>query len=112
MTALEAKRAADNFNQDLFKRTMEKAAEYLNKKIEEAAYQGNYEFYLKSDDELLITAIGEREVFELFRNIDLQKELKKWFKVDGFLVSFDKGYERAYVKVSWREPYLLRAEES
>ena len=41
MTALEAKRAADNSNQDLFKRTMEKAAEYLNKKIEEAAYQGN-----------------------------------------------------------------------
>lgn len=41
MTALEAKRAADNFNQDLFKRTIEKATEYLDKKIEEAAYQGN-----------------------------------------------------------------------
>lgn len=66
MTALEAKRAADNFNQDLFKRTMEKAAEYLNKKIEEAAYRGSYELYLESNDELLITAIGEREVFELF----------------------------------------------
>jgi Leu/Phe-tRNA-protein transferase len=105
MTALEAKRAADNFNQDLFKRTMEKVTEYLNKKIEEAAYQGNYEFYLKSNDELLITTIGEREVFELFKNIDLQKELKKQFRVDGFLVSFDKGYERAYVIVSWREPY-------
>lgn len=105
MTALEAKRAADNFNQDLFKRTMEKVTEYLNKKIEEAAYQGNYEFYLKLDDELLITTIGEREVFELLKNIDLQKELKKQFRVDGFLVSFDKGYERDYVKVSWREPY-------
>ena len=105
MTALEAKRAADNFNQDLFKRTMEKVTEYLNKKIEEAAYQGNYEFYLKLDDELLITTIGEREVLELCKNIDLQKELKKQFRVDGFLVSFDKGYERDYVKVSWREPY-------
>lgn len=105
MTALEAKRAADNFNQDLFKRTMEKVTEYLNKKIEETAYQGNYEFYLKSDDELLITTIGEREVFELFRNINLQKELKNQFKIGGFLVGFDKGYERAYVKVSWREPY-------
>ena len=105
MTALEAKRAADNFNQDLFKRTMEKVTEYLNKKIEEAAYQGNYEFYLKSNDELLITIIGEREVFELFKNIDLQEELKKQFRVDGFLVSFNKGYERAYVIVSWREPY-------
>ena len=41
MTALEAKRSADNFNQDLFKRTMGKTAEYLNKKIKEAAYQGN-----------------------------------------------------------------------
>ena len=59
MTALEAKRAADNFNQDLFKRTIEKVIEYLNKKIEEAAYQGNYEFYLKSNDELLITTTGE-----------------------------------------------------
>ena len=105
MTALEAKRAADNFNQDLFKRTMEKVTEYLNKKIEEAAYQGNYEFYLKLDDELLITTIGEREVLELCKNIDLQKELKKQFRVDGFLVSFDKGYEIDYVKVSWREPY-------
>lgn len=105
MTALEAKRAADNFNQDLFKRTIEKTTEYLNKKIEEAAYQGNYEFYLKSDDKLLITTIGEREVFELFKNIDLQKELKKQFRVDGFLVGFDEGYERAYVTVSWREPY-------
>lgn len=105
MTALEAKRAADNFNQDLFKRTMEKVTEYLNKKIEEAAYQGNYEFYLKLDDELLITTIGEREVLELCKNIDLQKELKKQFRIDGFLVSFNKGYERDYVKVSWREPY-------
>lgn len=105
MTALEAKRAADNFNQDLFKRTMEKVTEYLNKKIEEAAYQGNYEFYLKLDDELLITTIGEREVLELCKNIDLQKELKKQFRIDGFLVSFNKGYERDYVQVSWREPY-------
>lgn len=105
MTALEAKRVADAFNQDLFRGTMEKATEYLNKKIEEAACQGNYEFYLKQDDELLITTIGEREVFELFRNTDLQKELKKQFRVDGFLISFEKGYERAYVKVSWREPY-------
>lgn len=105
MTALEAKRAADNFNQDLFKRTMEKATEYLNKKIEEAAYRGSYEFYLESDDKLLIKAIGEREVLELFQDIDLQNELKKQFKVDGFLVSFNKGYERTYVKVSWREPY-------
>lgn len=47
MTALEAKRVADAFNQDLFRGTMEKATEYLNKKIEEAACQGNYEFYLK-----------------------------------------------------------------
>ena len=46
MTALEAKRTEDDFNQDLFKRTMEKATEYLNKKIEEAAYRGSYEFYL------------------------------------------------------------------
>lgn len=107
MTALEAKRAADNFNQDLFKRTMEKVTEYLNKKIEEAACQGNYEFYLRSD-ELLITTIGEREVFELFKNIDLQKELKEQFRVDGFLVDFDKGYERDYVKVSWREPFESR----
>lgn len=34
MTALEAKRAADNFNQDLFKRTMEKVTEYLNTKLQ------------------------------------------------------------------------------
>lgn len=105
MTALEAKKAADNFNLDLYKRTLEKTTEYLNKRIEEAAYQGNYEFYLKSDDKLLITTIGEREVFELFKNIDLQKELKEQFRVDGFLVGFDKGYERAYVRISWREPY-------
>lgn len=105
MTALEAKRAADNFNQDLFKRTMEKATEYLNKEIEEAAYRGGYKLYLESDNKLLIMAIGEREAFELFRNIDLQKELEKQFRTDGFLVSFDKGYERNYVKVSWREPY-------
>lgn len=105
MTALEAKRAADNFNLDLYKRTLEKTAEYLNKQIEEAAYRGSYEFYLESDNKLLITAIGEREVLELFQNVDLQKELKKRFRVDGFLVSFDKGYERDYVRVSWREPY-------
>lgn len=105
MTALEAKRAADNFNQDLFKKTMEKAIKYLDKRIEEAAYRGSYEFYIKSDDSNLTVAIGEREVFELFHNIDLQKELKKRFKVDGFSVSFDKGYEKDFVKVSWREPY-------
>ena len=105
MTALEAKKAADNFNLDLYKRTLERATECINKRIEEAAYRGSYEFYLESDNKFLITAIGEREVRELFQNIDLQKELKKQFRVDGFLVSFDKGYERDYVRVSWREPY-------
>ena len=107
MTALEAKRAADKFNQDLFKRTMEKVAEYLNKKIEEVAYQGNYEFYLKSNDELLITAIGEREVFELFRNIDLQKELKKQFKEKGFCIRIENksNIGMAFIQISWREPY-------
>lgn len=105
MTALEAKRAADDFNQDLFKRTLEKATEYLNKRIEEAAYRGSYDFYIKSDNDNLITALGEREAIELFHNSDLQKELKKQFRVDGFLVSFDKGYERDYLRISWREPY-------
>lgn len=105
MTALEAKRAADNFNLDLYKRTIEKATEYLNKQIEEVAYRGSYEFYLESDNKLLITAIGEREVLELFQNIDLQKELKKQFRANGFLVNFDKGYGSAYMKVSWRESH-------
>lgn len=107
MTALEAKRAADAFNQDLFKRTMEKATEYLNKKIEETAYRGSYEFYLESDDKLLITAIGEREVFELFWNIDLQKELKKQFKEKGFCIRIENRSDigMAFIRISWREPY-------
>ena len=107
MTALEAKRVADNFNQDLFKRTMEKTTEYLNKKIEEAAYRGSYEFYLESDDKLLITAIGEREVFELFSNIDLQKELKKQFKEKGFCIRIENrsNIGMAFIQISWREPY-------
>ena len=104
MTALEAKRATDNFNLDLYKRTLEKVTGYTNKRIEEAAYRGSYEFYLKSDDELLITAIGEREVLELFRNVDLREELEKQFKASGFLVSFEKVYEKIYITVSWREP--------
>lgn len=105
MTALEAKKAADNFNQDLFKRTLEKATEYLNWRIEVAACHGSYEFSVKSNDDYLITALGEREAIELFCNSDLQKELKKQFRVDGFLVNFDKGYENDYLKVGWREPY-------
>ena len=107
MIALEAKRAADAFNQDLFKSTMEKATEYLNKKIEEAAYRGSYEFYLESDDKLLIAAIGEREVFELFRNIDLQKELKKQFKEKGFCIRIENksNIGMAFIQISWREPY-------
>lgn len=105
MTALEAKRTADNFNQELFKRTLEKTTKYFNKEIEEAAYQGGYEFCIKSDNNCLITALGQKETIELFHNSDLQKEIKKQFRVDGFLVNFEKGYERDYVRVSWREPY-------
>lgn len=105
MTALEAKRTADNFNQELFKRTLEKTTKYFNKEIEEAACQGSYDFCIKSDSDYLIMALGQRETIELFHNSDLQKEIKKQFRVDGFLVNFEKGYERDYVRVSWREPY-------
>lgn len=98
MTALEAKRAADNFNQDLFRRALEKTTKYFNKQIEENAYQGSYEFYIRSGNDDLIIAVGKREIFELFHNPDLQKELKKQFRTDGFLVNFDKGYEVAYEK--------------
>jgi hypothetical protein len=105
MTALEAKRAADNFNQDLFRRALEKTTKYFNKQIEENAYQGSYEFCIRSDNDDLIIAVGKREIFELFHNPDLQKELKKQFRTDGFLVNFDKGYEQDYVRISWREPY-------
>lgn len=105
MTALEAKRTADNFNQELFRRTFEKTIKYFNKQIEEAACQGSYEFCIKSDNDYLIIALGQKETIELFHNSDLQKEIKKQFRVNGFLVNFEKGYERDYVRVSWREPY-------
>ena len=88
MTALEAKRTADNFNQELFRRALEKTTKYFNKQIEENAYQGSYEFCIRSDNDDLIIAVGKREIFELFHNPDLQKELKKQFRTDGFFFIF------------------------
>lgn len=60
MTALEAKRAADNFNQDLFRRALEKMdkmVEFLKDKGYEVAYEKFDDF--RSDPPY---AVGELEI--------------------------------------------------
>lgn len=107
MTALEAKKAADNFNLDLYKKTLEKITKYINKRIEEAAYRGSYDFIARAIDDDLVTALGVRETRELFKNFDLQKELKRQFKEKGFCIKIENGNNigMAFMQVSWREPY-------
>ena len=106
MTALEAKKAADKFNLDLYNRTLEKVTEYINKRVEEAAYRGNYSFISRAIDEDLAIALEKRELRELFKDSDLQEELKRQFKEKGFCVKIENVYNigTAFMQVSWREP--------
>lgn len=107
MTALEAKKAADNFNLDLYKRTLERAIEYINKRVEEAAYRGNYSFISRAIDKDLSITLGKRELRELFKNPDLQEELSRQLKEKGFCLKIENAYniDTASMQVSWKEPY-------
>lgn len=106
MTALEAKKAADEFNLDLCKTTLEKVTEYINKRVEEAAYRGNYSFISRAIDDDLTIALGKRGMVKLFQNSDLQTELKKQFKEKGFCVKLENvnNIGTAFMEVSWKEP--------
>lgn len=77
MTALEAKRAADKFNLDLYNSVLNKTSKYIESQIERFAPLGDYDFCTRSIDDDLIMALGRREVQELFQNSNLQKEIKK-----------------------------------
>ena len=77
MTALEAKRAADNFNQDLYNSVLNKISKYIESRIERSAPLGNYDFCARSIDDDLIIVLGKREVQELFQNSNLQKKRKR-----------------------------------
>lgn len=84
MTALEAKRAADNFNLDLYNSVLNKISKYVESRIERSAPLGNYDFCARSIDDDLIIVLGKREVQELFQNSNLPKEKKKkWFWQKG-----------------------------
>lgn len=112
MTALEAKRAADNFNQDLYNSVLNKISKYIESRIERSAPLGNYDFCARSIDDDLIIVLGKREVQELFQNSNLQKEIKKQFGEKGFRIRFenDREVNVAFMIVSWRMPYESRRE--
>ena len=112
MTALEAKRAADNFNQDLYNSVLNKISKYFESLIERSAPLGNYDFCARSIDDDLIIVLGKREVQELFQNSNLQKEIKKQFGEKGFHIRFenDREVNVAFMIVSWRMPYESRRE--
>ena len=104
MTALEAKEKADVAKETLFKEAFEKTVEYFNEQIEKIASEGGYYFYVYSNDEDLIEAIGEREAKELSYNPDLQTALRKKFEADGFSVTFTRSYTlEGAVRISWKE---------
>ena len=112
MTALEAKRAADKFNLDLYNSVLNKTSKYIESQIERFAPYGNYDFCARSIDDGLIIALGKREVQELFQNSNLQKKIKKQFGEKGFRVRFenDREINVAFIIVSWRMPYESRRE--
>lgn len=112
MTALEAKRAADNFNQDLYNSVLNKISKYIESRIGRSASLGNYDFCARSIDDDLIIVLGKREVQELFQNSNLQKEIKKQFGEKGFRIRFenDREISVAFMIVSWRMPYESRRE--
>lgn len=112
MTALEAKRAADNFNQDLYNSVLNKISKYIESRIERSTPLGNYDFCVRSIDDDLIIVLGKREVQELFQNSNLQKEIKKQFGEKGFHIRFenDREVNVAFMIVSWRMPYESRRE--
>lgn len=113
MTALEAKRVADKFNLDLYNNVLNKTSKYIESQIERFALCGDYDFCARSiDDDLIMDLGGKREVQELFRNSDLQKELKKRFEEKGFRVRFENNREIniTFMIVSWRMPYESRRE--
>lgn len=113
MTALEAKRAADKFNLDLYNSVLNKANKYIESRIERVAPCGDYDFNVSSiDTDLVMDLGGKRETQELFRNSGLQKQLKKQFGEKGFRIRFenDREINVAFMTVSWREPYEGRRE--
>lgn len=107
MTALEAKRAADKFNLDLYNSVLNKTSKYIESQIERFVLHGDYDFCARSIDDDLIMALGKREVQELFQNSSLQKEIKKQFGEKGFRIRFenDREISVAFMIVSWRIPH-------
>lgn len=104
MTALEAKKKADVAKETLFKKAFEKTVEYFNERIEKIASEGGYYFYVYSNDEDLIEAIGEKEAKELSYNFVLQTALRQKFEADGFSITFTRNCAfESTIRISWEE---------